>query len=158
MAGSTHKGEEEIILDVFSRVKKIYDDFLLIVVPRDPERASSVSRIFKSADFSAVMMSELKQTDSDKKTDVIVIDSIGLLRRLYAMADIAFVGGSLVCSGGHNPLEPAVFSKPIIFGPDMSDFGEIAKMLLKSGGAVQVRNAESFYEAVIMFLSDPQKH
>ncbi|QTA91016.1 3-deoxy-D-manno-octulosonic acid transferase [Desulfonema magnum] len=157
LAGSTHKGEEEIILDVFSRVKKKYDDLLLIIVPRDPGRASAISRIFKSPGFSSVTMSELGKITPGEKTDVIIIDTIGLLRKLYAVADIAFVGGSLVCSGGHNPLEPAVFSKPIIFGHDMSDFAEIATLLLKSGGAVQVRDAESFYEAVIMFLSDPKK-
>ncbi len=156
VAGSTHKGEEAILSDAFSRIKKNCD-LLLIIVPRDPDRAGSVCRIFKRAGFSAVTLSELGKTESGKKTDVIVIDTIGLLRRLYGLADIAYVGGSLARFGGHNPLEPAVFSKPILFGPDMSDFAEISEMLLESGGAIQVQDAGSFHDAVILLLTNDKK-
>jgi 3-deoxy-D-manno-octulosonic-acid transferase len=69
-----------------------------------------------------------------------LIDTMGVLGKLYAIADVAFVGGSLVAFGGHNPLEPAAFAKPIIFGPDMSDFPEISQMLLHAGGAIEVKN------------------
>lgn len=157
LAGSTHKGEEDILLDAFSRVKKTCSDLVFIVVPRDPNRAESVSRIFKSAGFEAFTMSALKENTADAASEVIVIDIIGLLRKLYALADCAFVGGSLVNFRGHNPLEPAVFAKPILFGPYMSDFAQIANMLTASGGAVQVQDAEHFAEAVVMFLTDKTK-
>lgn len=156
LAGSTHKGEETILSEAFSRIRKTDDDLLMIVVPRNPERGGSVRRIFESAGFSAFTMSELKESPHEK-TDVIVIDVIGLLTKLYALADIAFVGGSLTRFGGHNPLEPAIFSKPILFGPDMSDFAEISEMLLDAGGAVQVNDAESFHETATLFLRDEEK-
>ncbi|HUV50299.1 MAG TPA: 3-deoxy-D-manno-octulosonic acid transferase [Anaerolineae bacterium] len=155
LAGSTHYGEEAILLDAFSRLKKEYLDLILIIVPRNPDRAKSVCRICKSAGFFAVTMAELEE----KKTgqDVIVVDRIGSLKTLYAIADIAFVGGSLVSCGGHNPLEPAAFSRPIIFGPNMSDFADISDMLISSGGAGSVQDAESIYNIVSELLIDNQK-
>ncbi len=98
------------------------------------------------------MMSENPSTD--KFNDVIIVDVIGILRKLYAIADIAFVGGSLVPCGGHNPLEPAAYSKPILFGYDMSDFKQIAEMLLESGGAVQVKDADDIYHIISELLED----
>ncbi len=155
LAGSTHKGEEAVLSDAFLRMRRAHDDLLMIVVPRDPARAHSVCRLFGDAGLSVHTLSALSQ-HPDQKMDVIVIDVIGLLRRLYAVADVAFVGGSLVRLGGHNPLEPAIFSKPILFGPDMSDFAEISGMLLKAGGAVQVRDATSFCEVATHFLADEE--
>jgi 3-deoxy-D-manno-octulosonic-acid transferase len=155
VAGSTHEGEEQILSAAFLQLKKLYPDNILLIVPRDPARGISVCRLFRNSGFSAVTLSESKEILSDSLgTDVIVIDRIGLLRKLYALADIAFVGGSLLPFGGHNPLEPAAFSKPILFGPYMSDFKEIAAMLRASGGALQVCDAESFYKAATEFLED----
>jgi 3-deoxy-D-manno-octulosonic-acid transferase len=154
LAGSTHQGEEEILLDSFSRLRKKFSDLQLIVAPRYPDRAESVCGIFRSAGFSAQPLQDLDRVEPDTRFDVIVIDTIGILRRLYALADIAFVGGSLVCSGGQNPLEPAAYSKPIIFGPDMSDFKEVSHLLLKSGGAVRVYDAESLYRTAAMLLEE----
>ena len=155
LAGSTHYGEEAILLNAFSRLKKKYPDLILIIVPRNPDRARSVCRICKSAGLFAVTMSELEEKKPGQ--DVIVIDRIGILKMLYATADIAFVGGSFVRSGGHNPLEPAAFSRPIIFGPDMSDFADISNMLIRSGGAISVQDAEGIYNIVSELLTDNQK-
>ena len=155
LAGSTHYGEEAILLDAFSRLKKKYLDLILIFVPRNPDRAGSVCRICKSAGLFAVTMSDLEEKKPEQ--DVIVVDRIGILKMFYALTDIAFVGGSLVRSGGHNPLEPAAFSRPIIFGPDMSDFADISNMLISSGGAVSVHDAESIYNIVSDLLTDNQK-
>jgi len=157
LAGSTHKGEETILLDAFSKLKREFVDLLLVVAPRNPERAKSVSRMFKSAGFSTAVMKDLEREDWGMQSDVIVVDTIGILKRLYVLADVAFVGGSLVKCGGHNPIEPAIFSKPIIFGSDMSDFARISRMLLESKGAVQVRDAEGLYEAVAMIIRDNKK-
>ncbi|MFZ0482339.1 MAG: 3-deoxy-D-manno-octulosonic acid transferase [Desulfobacterales bacterium] len=154
LAGSTHPGEESILLDAFSKIKDHEDDLLLIVAPRNPERAGSVSRMFDSAGFSVGLMKELNKISSGKRLDVIIIDTIGLLKKLYAIADITFIGGSLVNCGGHNPLEPAAFSKPIIFGHDMSDFADISRMLLDAGGAVRVKDAKDLYNALVLLLEN----
>ncbi|UCG65778.1 MAG: 3-deoxy-D-manno-octulosonic acid transferase [Deltaproteobacteria bacterium] len=154
VAGSTHKGEETILVDAFSRMKEEFWDLLFIIAPRDPNRAESVCQIFRSAGFSAYLLKDLDRLAPDTRVDVIVIDTIGILKRLYALGDIAFVGGSLVHSGGQNPLEPALFSKPVLFGPDMSDFKQISHMLLESGGAFRVHDAESLYDTAAMLLWD----
>ncbi len=157
LAGSTHKGEEAILLEAFAKMKKEFGELLLIVAPRDPERAGSVQRIFESAGFYTVLMRVLDKMAPDRTFDVIVVDALGVLKRLYALADVAFVGGSLVACGGHNPLEPAVFCKPVIFGHDMSDFAEISDMLMAAGGAVRVQDAESLYNIVSKLLRDHQQ-
>ncbi len=157
MAGSTHEGEESILIDAFSRIRKDFADTVLVVVPRNPERARSVLKLCKSAGFSSILMKDFKNIDKNEKFDVIIVDVIGILKRLYAIADVAFVGGSLVALSGHNPLEPAAFSKPIIFGQYMSDFAHISQMLVDSGGAVQVENANSLYETIADILSDSDK-
>ena len=157
MAGSTHEGEESILIDAFSRIRKDFADTVLVVVPRNPERARSVLKLCKSAGFLSILMKNFENVDKDEKFDVIVVDVIGILKRLYAIADVAFVGGSLVALSGHNPLEPAAFSKPIIFGQYMSDFAHISQMLVDSGGAVQVENANSLYETIADILSDSDK-
>ena len=157
VAGSTHPGEESILLDAFSKIKQHDDDLLLIVAPRNPERAGSVFRIFDSAGYSVCPMRELKKISPGKKLDVIIIDTIGLLKKLYAISDVAFVGGSLVNCGGHNPLEPAAFSKPIIFGHDMSDFADISRKLLDAGGAVRVKNTKDLYNALVSLMGNDKK-
>ena len=157
LAGSTHPGEESILLDAFSRVKHHKEDLLLIVAPRNPDRAGSVCRIFDSAGYSVGLMGELKKIPSGKKLDVIIIDSLGLLKKLYSITDIAFVGGSLVNCGGHNPLEPAAFSKPIIFGHDMSDFADISRMLLDAGGAVCVKDSKDLFNALVSLMENDKK-
>jgi len=144
-------------LDAFSRIKHYGDDLLLIVAPRNPERAGSVFRIFDSAGYSVGLMKELKKTSSGKRLDVIIIDTIGLLKKLYAIAEIAFIDGSLVNCGGHNPLEPAAFSKTIIFGREMSDFRDISKMLLDAGGAVRVKDAKDLYMALVSLMENEKR-
>jgi len=157
IAGSTHEGEESILIDAFSRIRKDFADTVLIVVPRNPERAKSVLKLCKSAGFSSILMKDFENIDKDEKFDVIIVDVIGILKKLYAIADVAFVGGSLVNLSGHNPLEPAAFSKPVIFGQYMSDFAYISQMLLDSGGAAQVKNTNSLYETIAGILSDSGK-
>jgi len=157
LAGSTHNGEEAILQKAFSRLKAKFSDFILIVVPRDPKRARSVYHLFKEAGIDAVQVSDLKNRVPGSSPDVMIVDTLGLLGRLYVLADIAFVGGSLVSCGGHNPLEPAAFSKPILFGPDMSDFRQISRMLLDAGGASIIEDAESLFHCVSELLGDGEK-
>jgi len=148
VAGSTHEGEETIIRRAFALVKKDHPDLQLIVTPRDPSRAGAVVRLFNAAGFGTVALSALSGSTPTPlgRIDVVVIDILGILKNLYALADVALVGGSLLQIrgiGGHNPLEPAALGKPVQFGPNMKNFKEIETLLLEAGGAVQVTDARS---------------
>jgi len=162
VAGSTHSGEETIILDAWHRLKLTEPNTLLIIAPRDPRRAVSVLQLCREAGFFSLTLKQRQKdsaSDSDKIPDVLIVDTIGLLKKIYAIAHIAFIGGSLVKCGGHNPLEAAHFAKPILFGPDMSDFASIRHKLLDAQAALQVCDADSLYNAFIKLLTDkPYAH
>lgn len=146
VTGSTHAGEEEVIREAFTMVKKEHPDLLLIIAPRDPSRAGAVCRLFGTAGFGTVAMSMLAGWIPKRRIEVVVIDTLGILKQLYALADVALVGGSLLeirGIGGHNPLEPAAFGKPVQCGPNMKNFKEIVRLLLEAGGAVPVTDAQS---------------
>lgn len=157
VAGSTHNGEEAIIQQAFTLIKKENPHLMLVVAPRHPERSGSVARIFGAAGFDVAALSTLGGRVSPAPADVIVIDTLGMLKKLYALADVAMVGGSLIQIrgiGGHNPLEPAAFAKPIIFGPHMHNFREIAAMLTAAGGAIQVGDGKALHKTVNDLLND----
>lgn len=155
VAGSTHPGEEELLLAAFSRLKGDVPNLRLIVAPRKPERAAGVARLFQGAGLQAHTMGNLLGAEKTNRWDVVVIDTIGLLRTLYHLADVAIVGGSFTPLGGHNPLEPAACAKPVLFGCDMSNFREVSRLLLGAGGAVQVPDAAAFYREAAELLKDP---
>jgi 3-deoxy-D-manno-octulosonic-acid transferase len=160
VGGSTHAGEEAIIRQAFTEVKKGHPDLLLIVAPRDPSRAAAVCRLFNTAGFGTVAMSAFSSWIPKRRIEVVVIDTFGILKKLYALADVALVGGSLLKIrgiGGHNPLEPAAYAKPILFGPHMNNFKEIAAMLTGAGGAVQVIDAHALHVTVNDLLEDPNR-
>jgi len=154
LAGSTHEGEEKILLKCFMVLKKSFSDLILVVVPRDPTRAYRIQQMFERAGCPASLKSELDETDGHDAPHAIVVDTMGELRQLYAIADIVFVGKSLVNLGGQNPLEPAAFKKPIIFGPHMFNFELVAEMLIQQGGAVEVANEKELMEQVKSLLLD----
>jgi 3-deoxy-D-manno-octulosonic-acid transferase len=157
VAGSTHEGEEKILLKGVCRLKKQWPSLLIILAPRDPKRAMPVSRLAKSLGLENVTLSSIKKSQPPPPMDVIVVDEMGMLRDLYAIADIAFVGGSLVPCSGHNPLEPAAYGKPILFGPDMRDFSSISRSLEMAGGAIRIQNAGSFCQTTNQLLSSAQE-
>jgi 3-deoxy-D-manno-octulosonic-acid transferase len=154
LAGSTHEGEESVVIDTYFKLKQKHGHVVLVIVPRDPQRSKAVRKMVSSFGGSATMLSELKGSLSVGPKDVVVVDIMGVLSRYYALADVAFVGGSLVPSGGHNPLEPAAHGKPVVFGPDMSDFSSVADMLIDNGGAIQVRGGDELYGAIKRLLDD----
>ena len=139
IAASTLKGEEEPVLEAFQRIRATMTKALLIIAPRKPERFDEVERLARRAGWNVARRSELR-VDAEPRHDVVVLDTIGELAQLYQVATVVFVGGSLVDAGGHNILEPAVFGKPIVFGPHMQNFAEIARTFLDNGAAIQVRN------------------
>jgi 3-deoxy-D-manno-octulosonic-acid transferase len=154
IAGSTVPGEESAVLRAFAQIKKTTPGALAILAPRQPERFGEVERLARDAGFVTTRRSELP-IDAEPRADVVVLDTIGELALLYQLATAVFVGGSLVDRGGHNILEPAVFGKPILFGPHMQNFKEIADTFLSNGAAVQVESERELEEAIVMLLADP---
>ena len=110
---------------------------LLVIAPRNPERFGEVEQLVRSEGWKTSRRSDLA-IDSEPRVDVVVLDTIGELATVYQIGTIVFVGGSLVATGGHNVLEPAVFGKPIVFGPHMSNFAEIAEAFVTNGAGVQL--------------------
>ena len=154
IAASTLKGEEEPVFEAFQRTRATMTNALLIVAPRKPERFADVERLARRAGWNVARRTELR-VDSEPREDVVVLDTIGELAQLFQVATVVFVGGSLVDSGGHNILEPAVFGKPIVFGPYMQNFAEIARTFLDNGAAVQVRNGRDLEAVLLELLGDP---
>jgi 3-deoxy-D-manno-octulosonic-acid transferase len=154
VAGSTMRGEESAVLNAFGRVKATAPGALAIVAPRQPERFGEVERLARAAGFVTMRRSELP-IDAEPRADVIVLDSIGELAELYQLATAVFVGGSLVDHGGHNILEPAIFGRPIVIGPHMQNFAEIADAFLTNGAALQVRSERELEETLLTLVADP---
>jgi 3-deoxy-D-manno-octulosonic-acid transferase len=158
VAGSTHEGEESVLLSVYRRLYARYPDLLLVLAPRHLERVETVVRHVRTYDCRAVRRSQWKdsQTVDLAGATVIVLDTMGELATLYSLCTVAFIGGSLVPIGGHNVLEPAVFAKPLLFGPHMHHFPELAALLQQAGGALQVHGEEELYERLVYLLTHPE--
>ena len=154
VAGSTMRGEEAAVLRAFARIKATMPGALAILAPRQPERFGEVERLARDAGFVTIRRSELP-IDAEPRADVVVLDTIGELAQLYQLATAVFVGGSLVDHGGHNILEPAIFGKPIVFGPHMQNFKEIADAFLSNDAAVQVQSERELDEALLALVTDP---
>ena len=140
IAASTHEGEDEVVLDAHRRLLANHPDALLILVPRHPERFNSVFDLCQREDFATVRRSTGANVDA--QTSVLLGDTMGELLFLYALADSAFVGGSLVPNGGHNLLEPAALAKPVLSGPHLFNFLDIAAQLREAGALAEVDDAE----------------
>ncbi|HNV02803.1 MAG TPA: 3-deoxy-D-manno-octulosonic acid transferase [Vicinamibacterales bacterium] len=154
VAGSTMPGEHEIVLAALERVRTLAGNPLLVLAPRRPEHfgdaeARALERGFKTVRRSALTV------DEEVKADVVILDTIGELAEVYQIATAVFVGGSLVNIGGHNILEPAAFGKPVVFGPHMQNFAEIASAFLEDRAAEQVRSGRELEDALIRLLADP---
>jgi 3-deoxy-D-manno-octulosonic-acid transferase len=153
VAGSTHRGEEEILLDAFLSLKSRFPDLLMVLAPRHPQRFYEVERLLKKRRVRYEKKSQLNGRQA-VPPDVIVLDTLGDLPDFYAVADVAFVGGSLVDAGGHNLMEPARFRKPILFGPYMTNFADIAKQIKRRGGGIEVRGREDLIREITGLLND----
>lgn len=154
VAGSTMKPEEAAVFRAFARIKTLTPGALLIIAPRHPERFDEVERLAREEGFVVARRSNLP-IDAEPRADVIVLDTLGELAVLYQLATAVFVGGSLADYGGHNILEPAVFGKPIVFGPHMQNFKEIAGVFLSNGAAIQIQTDRELDEALRGLVIDP---
>ncbi len=152
VAGSTHEGEEPIILGAFKRLKKDFPGLKLIIAPRHPERFAVVETIIKKTGLKYMRRSGAGVDNAD----VVLLDTVGELIGVYSFAAIAIVGGSLVTGlQGHNLLEPALFAKPVVYGPYVESCQEMAELLEEAGGGVRVRGEDVIYNTLKGFLSDP---
>lgn len=155
IAGSVVAGEEEAVLAAYDIVQRQWRRALLVLAPRKPERFDAAENAIAEAGWKGVRRSRLDlQTPLDESADVIVLDSIGELAGLYALADAVFIGGSLVPAGGHNILEPAWFSKPPVYGPSMENFRDMAAKFSSAGAGIQVTSAERLGKAWIDLIRD----
>ena len=153
IAGSTHRGEEAAVLDAFKRLRVRFPTLALLLAPRHPERVAEVERLAADAGLSTVRRSELPRDRA--RHAVVILDTVGELAQIYRVATVVFVGGSLVPTGGHNMLEPALLRKPVLFGPHTSNFRESAELLLGAGGAVLVADQSQLEARIAELLADP---
>jgi len=155
VAGSVVAEEEEAVLAAYDIVQRRWRRALLVLAPRKPNRFESAARLANEGGWNVVRRSGVNlDVPLDENTDVLVLDSIGELAGLYSLADAAFVGGSLVRSGGHNILEPAWFAKPPVFGPSMENFRDMADQFLNAHAAVQVRSGPQLGKVWVQLIED----
>ena len=152
IAGSTHRGEEAAVLQAFKHLRVHFPTLALLLAPRHPERAAEVERLAAEAGLSTIRRSELPRDRG--RHAVVILDTVGELAQIYRVGTVVFVGGSLVPTGGHNMLEPALLRKPVLFGPHTSNFRESAELLLQAEGAVLVADVSQLEARVGELLSD----
>ena len=157
IAGSTHSGEEEILVNLYKEIKKMDPHLVLILAPRHLERLEEVERVLKKESLSWLRKTSLSLgagRSDQEQPDVILLDTMGELMGIYSLGTLVFVGGSLVPVGGHNPLEPLFFKKCVLFGPYMFNFLEISSRLIEAGGAIQVSGKEDLFSQMKRLLFD----
>ncbi len=147
------EGEELKVLDAVAGLEKGWASAFLIIAPRHPERFDAVANLLGQRKISFVRRTRIEQVPA--KVDVVLIDTIGELSRAYRMARVAFIGGSLVPTGGHNPLEPAVWGAPVLTGPHIDNFREVYDELFAAAGARVVEDTAALSAALAGWLADP---
>ena len=158
IAASTHFGEEEIILEIYFELLKQHKDLRLLIVPRHPERSDEVDKLVVKSGLKGLRISLISQRPAGLDyRPVFILDTVGELMQYYAIADIVFVGGSLVKTGGHNILEPGALGKPVLFGPQMFNFRDIADLFIENQAGIRVNNKEELLSAIRGLLDDPGK-
>jgi len=157
VAGSTRGGEEAMLLDVHEKIRSKYPNMLLILAPRHIKRATDICDLIRRRGYECQRRTEIGRGKPKRTAPILVIDTFGELFNIYSVATVVFCGASLVPLGGQNPLEPAVWGKPILYGPSMEDFLDAKEMLESAGGSIQVGNAEELTEAFLDLLDHPEK-
>jgi len=158
IAGSTHSGEEEMLFDVFQDLKKTTGlrDLIWIVAPRHMQRLAEVEEMLKQKNVPFERLSDVK--GAGRRTETILVDSIGDLAGLYSVASYIFCGGSLVERGGHNIMEAAIFGRPVFYGPSMKDFSDAVELLESAGAGFQVSSPGVLTESILYFMDHPEEY
>jgi 3-deoxy-D-manno-octulosonic-acid transferase len=155
VAGSTRTHEEEIILDAYKRICRVFPDTKLIIAPRHIERTPSIEKLLKNRNMDYQLRTTI--ADNNPRSKILILDTIGELQATYSIASVVFCGGSLVPLGGHNILEAAAMGKPVFYGPYMDDFSDARELLETHGGGGVVRNAQELSEKTLDLLKNPKK-
>jgi 3-deoxy-D-manno-octulosonic-acid transferase len=153
--GSTHAGEEKILVEVFRALRREFVDLLLVLAPRHTERTAEVQGMLEEAGFRVARRSQAPV--ADPFLECVILDSTGELRDWYGVATLAFVGKSLLARGGQNPAEAILAGKPVLFGPHMENFAVLANSLVAHGGAIQVSSATDLLRAMTNLLANPEQ-
>jgi 3-deoxy-D-manno-octulosonic-acid transferase len=156
IAGSTREHEEERVLAAFEKVRVDIDDALLVLVPRHPERFDLVAATAQSLGYNVMRRSQAHH-NIDKSIDVYIGDTMGELGVLYGAADVAFVGGSLVPTGGHNLLEACAMGRPVLFGPHTFNFREISDIVISEGAGLRVASVSDLADTLVALLNDADR-
>jgi len=156
IAASTHEGEDEQVLAAHQLVLAEQPEALLLLVPRHPERFKRVAELCQKQGFSMARRSLLDAVEPS--TQVMLGDTMGELMLLYAAADIAFVGGSLVPTGGHNMLEPVALEVPVVTGPHLFNFADISQQLIQAGAMQKVDDADALSQTVLALMSHAERY
>ena len=151
IAGSTHKGEDEIVLDAFCKLKKDFSDIKLLLAPRHLTRLNNVKEL---VELTGLKYGQRSQNDSFENKDIIILDTMGELGKMYQICDFAFIGGSFNKTGGHNPLEAVVYSKPAVSGPSIHNFRDIYWILERANAGKVVKNPQELKEYMHKLLED----
>ena len=155
LAASTHKGEDELIISSYLKLKEEFKDLKLVLVPRHPERANTIKDILKNKNMDSEISSDIKFNLN--KHDVVVINATGLLNILYKRAKVSFIGGSLFSKyGGHNIIEPAFNKSPFIVGPHMKNFEDVLSLFLKKDACIQLKSPVLLYDAFKKLLNNDE--
>jgi len=157
LAGSTRHSEEETILNAYQKVIRSAPDTLLILAPRHLERIRHIEKIIKARGLCCQLRTCLENNGANRTAPVIILDTMGELQSLYSIATVVFCGGSLAPLGGQNILEPAVWAKPVLYGPYMEDFLDARSLLESTGGGVEVKDGNELAEKVLFFITRPDQ-
>jgi 3-deoxy-D-manno-octulosonic-acid transferase len=157
LAASTHPGEEEVVADAFQELLGPYPALRLVLAPRHPQRAADLVRLLARRGLDCQLWTGLKSGHANSSSAVVIIDTIGDLFTLYGVADVAFVGGSLVPHGGQNILEPAAWGRAPIYGPNLQNFLWAQSIIEAAGAGIMVQDAASLAQAVRGLLDQPAK-
>lgn len=156
IGGSTHPGEEEILLEIYRSLSKDYLKLRLLIAPRHIDRTEEISSLIEKSEFKPVRLSQKGQQLLDSK-DVLIVDTIGQLKSFYGLSDLVFVGKSLTKKGGHNIIEPAFFAKPILIGPHMENFRDITDLFLREQAVLQVKDQKELVQQIKFLLDHPSR-
>ena len=156
VAGSSHEGEEDILLEAYERLRSLFKSLRLVIAPRKVDRTADIQRLCRTKGITVRTRKDFKEDGADP-WEVLILNTLGELGRIYGIAEISFVGGSMVPVGGHNLLEPAGFGCPVLFGIHTHNFVQMSQLLLEAGGGVRVKDGEDLFKTMKGLLSDRER-